>query len=68
MAVTRFPTELLGDFADPVLVGRGGMGVVYLATQDGLNRQVALKMVLSGEHASATDKGRFLAEAEAVAA
>ena len=48
-------------------IGRGGMGVVYRASQVGLNRTVALKMILAGEHAGAEDLTRFKGEAQAVA-
>ncbi|HTU23522.1 MAG TPA: serine/threonine-protein kinase [Gemmataceae bacterium] len=53
--------ELLGS------LGRGGMGIVYKARQVSLNRVVALKMILSGEHANRDALNRFSREAKAVA-
>jgi tetratricopeptide (TPR) repeat protein len=53
--------EILGE------LGRGGMGVVYKAKQQGLDRFVAIKMVLGGDHAREEDLFRFKVEAQAVA-
>jgi tRNA A-37 threonylcarbamoyl transferase component Bud32 len=49
------------------VLGKGGMGIVYKARQERLNRVVALKMILHAEHAGPEERRRFLAEAKAVA-
>jgi tetratricopeptide (TPR) repeat protein len=48
-------------------LGEGGMGVVFLACQIGLNRPVAIKMIRGGSQARPDLFTRFRIEAEAVA-
>ena len=70
-ASDRAPHDLTGvtldDFRVEKILGRGGMGEVYLATQISLNRSVALKVLRSDFAANPTYLGRLKTEATAVA-
>lgn len=57
----------LGDYQILRKLGQGGMGHVYLARQQSLKREVALKLLRGDLNANPTALQRFQAEAEAVA-
>lgn len=57
----------LGDYQLLEVIGRGGMGVVYLAKQNHLDRMVAVKMIRGGMLADEADVRRFYTEAQAAA-
>lgn len=69
-AVTRvrdLTGSTLGDFHVERLLGRGGMGEVYLARQISLNREVAFKVLRPDLLTNPTYQARFEAEAWASA-
>jgi YVTN family beta-propeller protein len=63
----RLGTRLAG-YQIQALLGRGGMGVVYLAEQTGPRRPVALKLLLDPATTSEAFRRRFLRESELAAA
>src|SRR5205823_458951 len=70
LAPAQGPGELgrLGPYRVLKVLGAGGMGVVYLAEDPHLQRQVALKAMLPALAASPAARERFLREARAAAA
>lgn len=48
-------------------ISRGGQGVVYRAVQEGTNRDVAIKVLIDGTHASPVIRARFEREVQLAA-
>lgn len=59
--------EFFASYKIKKLISRGSMGMVYLAHQPKLNRDVALKILLGSEYASEEQIMRFEREAQTVA-
>ncbi len=59
------PLGTLGDYTLRRQIGRGGMGIVYDAWQNSMDRRVALKVLPAGVAADTRACARFMREAQA---
>ena len=68
MVVDGLPKRVIGDRYHVLReIGRGGMGIVYLAQDKRLNRYVAIKRLLVQSSKSKQIQRRFLREAQTIA-
>jgi eukaryotic-like serine/threonine-protein kinase len=67
-ATTRPEPQSVHGYEILGVIGRGGMGVVYKARQQNLNRLVAIKMLLPSAVGSPSELLRFRTEVESTAA
>ncbi|HHQ49696.1 MAG TPA: serine/threonine protein kinase [Acidobacteria bacterium] len=58
--------RVIGHIRVEKLLGEGGMGRVYLGTDEALRRRVALKVIRPDRHLNPLARKRFLAEARAL--
>ncbi len=65
--IARSPPDLPKDYEIVREIGAGGMGVVYLAKQQSLGREIAVKVLRPGERAFGPLVQRFLDEARHLA-
>jgi serine/threonine-protein kinase len=61
------PGDHFGGYRIDAVLGRGGMGTVYLATQERLDRRVALKLIAPELAEDAEFRARFLRESQLAA-
>jgi serine/threonine protein kinase len=64
---SRLENQRFGDYLLIKEIDRGGMGVIFQAQHEKLNRIVAVKMIKSGALASHAEVSRFHAEAKSAA-
>lgn len=67
LAETPRPLSFAGEYELMQMIGRGGMGIVYLARQRGLKRKVAYKVLTQLGSLDPETLGRFQGEAETLA-